>query len=141
MENDRADGGFSASGVLVPMGALGAAIAAVIVIGPATAGQIQAIAFAAAACAVGIVTAWAVKIRRVTTPAARVTSSLAAAAMRIFPALAALGWLQSSGDGLRSSGASKYLVLFYLAGLAAEVVQAASKGRRGPRDSPRDEAI
>lgn len=123
------------------MGALSAAIAVALAIGPASVVQLQAIAFAAAVCAVGIVTAWALKIRRVTTPAARVSSSLAAMAMRIFPALAALGWLQSAGDGLRSAGASKYLVAFYLAGLAADVIRVASQGQQGPRGRPGDEAI
>jgi hypothetical protein len=43
--------------------------------------------------------------------------------LRIFPALVALGWLQTpAGSRLREAGAGEMLLAFYLAVLAADVI-------------------
>ena len=86
-------------------------------------GRAEAVGFAAAVCLGGGVAGWAVAQWRGTTPAARVAAALAVVALRIFPALAALGWLQTpAGLRLREAGAGGMLVAFYLAVLAADVI-------------------
>jgi hypothetical protein len=86
-------------------------------------GRAEAVGFASAVCLGGGVAGWAVAQWRGTTPAARVSGALAVVALRIFPALAALGWLQTpAGLRLREAGAGGMLVAFYLAVLAADVI-------------------
>jgi heme A synthase len=81
-----------------------------------------AVGFAAAVCLGGVVGGWAAALWRGSTPAARVTAALAVVALRIFPALVALGWLQTpAGFRLREAGAGGMLVAFYLAVLAVDV--------------------
>ena len=83
----------------------------------------EAVGFAAAVCLGGGVAGWAVAQWRGTTPAARVSAALAVVALRIFPALAALGWLQTpAGSRLREAGAGGMLLVFYLAVLAADLI-------------------
>jgi len=43
-------------------------------------------------------------------------------ALRIFLPLAAMGWLQAGGSGLREAGAGKFLLIFYLAVLATDIL-------------------
>ena len=86
-------------------------------------GRAEAVAFAAAVCLGGGVAGWAVSQWRGATPAARVSAALAVVALRIFPALAALGWLQTpAGSRLREAGAGGMLLALYLAVLAADVI-------------------
>ena len=86
-------------------------------------GRAEAVGFASSVCLGGGVAGWAVSKWRGTTPAARVSGALAVVALRIFPALAALGWLQTpAGSQLREAGAGGMLVAFYLAVLAADVI-------------------
>jgi len=83
----------------------------------------QAVGFAVAACLVGLLGGWAAAQWRGGTPAARVSATLAVVGLRIFPALAALGWLQTPGGSrLREAGAGEMLLAFYLAVLAADVI-------------------
>ena len=85
-------------------------------------GRATAVGFAAAVCLGGVVGGWAAALWRGSTPAARVTAALAVVALRIFPALAALGWLQTQAAfRLREAGAGGMLVAFYLAVLAVDV--------------------
>ena len=85
-------------------------------------GRATAIGFAAGVCLGGVVGGWAAARMPGTTPAARVSAALAVVALRIFPALAALGWLQTPAGGrLREAGAGGMLVAFYLAILAVDV--------------------
>lgn len=85
--------------------------------------RLDAVWFAAAVCLGGIAGSWAAARRTATTPAARVATSLAVVSLRIFPALAALGWLQTtSGNRLRQAGAGEMLVACYMAVLAADVI-------------------
>jgi hypothetical protein len=86
-------------------------------------GRNEALGFAAAACVAGLLGGWAAAQWRGATPAARVSATLAAVGLRIFPALAALGWLQTpAGSRLREAGAGEMLLVFYLAVLAADVI-------------------
>lgn len=129
--------GSSASGIVVslvvPLGVLAAAACAALASGPPTPDGTSAVLFAAGVCGVGCVAAWAVNQPRRTSPAGRVAASLAATSLRLAPALVALGWLQASGDGLAASGAGGYLVSFYLATLAADVIRTIMMSRDGAR--------
>ncbi len=113
----RAPGLFSAAGVI--------ALAAVTAFfwGWTSPERLRAIAFAAAVSLGGAVGAWFAGLWPATTPAGRVTASLATVALRIFPALVALAWLQAGGAELRAAGAGELLVIFYLAALAVEVIR------------------
>lgn len=85
--------------------------------------RFEAVGFAAAVCLGGVAGGWAAARWRGTTPAARVSATLAVVALRIFPALAALGWLQTpAGLRLREAGAGGVLVTCYLSVLAADVI-------------------
>jgi hypothetical protein len=90
--------------------------------------RLRAIAFAATVCFTGACAAWCVGLWPATTPSARVTASLGTVALRIFPALFALGWLEVAGADLRAAGAGELLAFFYLAVLAAEVIRTIMKG-------------
>jgi hypothetical protein len=109
--------------LVVPLVVLAAAVLAALVSGPPPPDGQSAVLFAAAVCGVGCVAAWAVNQPRRTSPAGRVAAPLAATSLRLAPALVALGWLQASGGGLAASGAGGYLVGFYLATLAADVIR------------------
>ncbi len=115
------------------IGPVAVAALAALAVGPATPGRRRAIAFAAAVCTVGSLAGWAAGRRARATPAGRVTAALAAMGLRLGPALVALGWLQSAGGPLAADGADGYLVIFYLATLAAEVIRTIMNERRGAR--------
>jgi hypothetical protein len=129
--------GSSARGIVVslvvPLGVLAAAACAALVSGPPTPDGKSAVLFAAGVCGVGSVAAWAVSQPRLTSPAGRVAAPLAATSLRLAPALVALGWLQTSGSTLAASGAGGYLVSFYLATLAADVIRTIMMSRDGAR--------
>lgn len=91
-------------------------------LGPATAGHRHAVLFAAAVCLAGSIVAWTVGLRSSRSAAGRVSVPLAALGLRLFPALAALAWLQAAGADLRAAGADRLLVFFYLAALAVDLV-------------------
>jgi len=99
----------------------------------------EAVGFAAAVCLGGGVAGWAAAQWRGVTPAARVSAALAVVALRIFPALAALGWLQTpAGLRLREAGAGGMLLVFYLAVLAADVILNIMGSRgSGPTPGPK----
>ncbi len=102
----------------VLLGATGAAIA--------TAGDTpraaEAIAFAATICLVGGIGGWVVARWPSRNPALGVAKGLAAVTLRIFLPLMALGWLQTGGTGLRAAGADRYVLIFYLALLATDIL-------------------
>lgn len=110
-----------------------AAAAAAWMIGPVAPSHRQAVSFAALVCLGGNLLAWLAGLRRATSAAGRVTASLAGLGLRLFPALAALGWLQTSGADLRAAGADRLLVFFYLAALAVDLGRIMMERRREPR--------
>ena len=128
-------------GLLIPVAVVMAAAAAAFVIGPNSPERNRAIGFAAGVCAAGAFAAWFAALLPVTSAAGRVAAPLAAVSLRIFPALVALGWLQARGASLRAAGADRFLVGFYLAMLAAEVIRAIMEGRGGARSRGNDEVI
>ncbi len=82
----------------------------------------EAVACAAAICLVGSLGGWLIARWPSTTPSMGVTKGLAAVALRIFLPLAGLGWLQAGGRDLREAGADRFLLVFYLALLATDVL-------------------
>jgi hypothetical protein len=119
--------------LVVPLVVLAAATLGAIFGGPEMPDRTSAVLFAASTCGVGSVAAWAVSQPRRTSPAGRVAAPLAATSLRLAPALVALGWLQTSGSTLAASGAGGYLVSFYLATLAADVIRTIMVSRDGAR--------
>lgn len=128
-------------GLLIPVAVIVAAATIAFGIGPNSPERNRAIGFAAGVCAAGAFAAWFATLLPATSAAGRVAAPLAAVSLRLFPALVALGWLQSRGAGLRAAGADRFLVGFYLAMLAAEVIRAIMEGRRGARSRGNDEVI
>lgn len=82
----------------------------------------DAVAFAAGVCCMAIGGTWIAARRPGGTPAARTVASLGVVCLRVFPALAALGWLQTRGGTLRDAGAGELLVIFYLVVLAVDLI-------------------
>lgn len=132
-ETGHSAGAGGACTLIGPLVVVAVAALAACAIGPATPGRRRAIVFAAAVCAVGSLASWAAGRRARATPAGRVTAALAAMGLRLGPALVALGWLQSAGGTLAADRAGAYLVIFYLAALAAEVIRTIMVERRGAR--------
>lgn len=85
-------------------------------------GRVQAITVAAGICLAGSLGGWFVGRLAPTDPARTVAMGLAAVCLRFFPALAALAWLQSAGDRIRAHGAAEWLLVFYLAVLATDIL-------------------
>ena len=129
----------SLSGMAVQAAVLAVAAAIAWVGGSDRPDGAEAVGFAAAACLGGAVGGWAAARWSGATPAARVTAALAVVALRIFPALVALGWLQTQpGARLRAAGAGGMLVVFYLAVLAVDVILNIMGSRgSGPPSGPK----
>lgn len=84
--------------------------------------RVPAIAFAAGIALVGGLGGWLAGRQRTTEPARAVGANLAAVCLRFFPALAAVAWLHVAGGRLRENGATEWLLGFYLASLATDVL-------------------
>jgi apolipoprotein N-acyltransferase len=121
-------------GLVIPTVVVLLAASVALANGPASPERTRAIGFAAGVCLTGAFAAWFVTLPPVASAAGRVAAPLAAVSLRIFPALLALGWLQARGTALRAAGADRFLVGFYLAMLAAEVIRAimeeSTRGRK-----------
>jgi len=128
-------------GGLIAPAAVAAAAAAALALAPPDAERRRAIAFAAGVCLTGTIAAWLVGFWPVRTPSARVTASLAATGLRLFPALLGLGWLQAGGGDLAAAGAGESLVIFYLVSLAAELIRTIMAVAAQPRRPRQDEVI
>ena len=129
----QAPEGSAAAGIIIPLAVVAVLAVAAVVASPATPGRGRAVAFAAGVCSLGCAAAWAVGRVRTASPAGRVTAPLAATSLRLAPALVALGWLQTGGRPLADAGAGEFLVGFYLAALAAEVIRMIIAERAGAR--------
>ena len=82
----------------------------------------EAIAFAATICLAGGVGGWVVARWPTTNPALGVAKGLGAVTLRIFLPLVAMGWLQAGGGWLREAGADRFVLIFYLAMLATDIL-------------------
>jgi hypothetical protein len=95
----------------------------------------EAVGFAAAVCLFGAFGGWIVARWPVRNPAIAVAKGLGAVTLRIFLPLVALGWLQSGGGWLRAAGADRFLLFFYLALLATDIVLHIIGSRNSPGSS------
>jgi hypothetical protein len=102
-------------------------------------GRLQAIAITAGICLAGSLGGWIVGRLAFTDPGQAVAVGLAAVCLRFFPALAALAWLQSAGVRLREHGAAKWLLVFYLAVLATDILLHMIGARVAPGGGARSE--
>lgn len=118
-ENARRRGGFRVAGFACTLLAITAVASVALALGHDT----SAVAFAAGVTLVGVGGGWLAAWRPGDTPSARVAGGLASVALRMLPALVALGWLQAAGGRLREAGAGEILLLTYLAALAVEIVR------------------
>ncbi|GEM_PF-6835821 len=126
---DLPDRPRAVGGIWLPSGAVLAVSAAAWVRVHGRPEEARAVAFAAAVCLLGTVASWMAMRPRAGSAAGLVVGPLVATALRLFPALAALGWLQTRGNELRAAGAGEWLVVFYLAMLAAEIARTMMSGR------------
>lgn len=115
-----------------------AALVAVALIGSAPRPErVLAIGFAAGVCLAGSLAGWFAGRLRPADPALAVGAGLAAVSLRFFPALAAVTWIAAEGGSLRIGGAAEWLLIFYLAVLATDIllhiIGARNDGFRGDR--------
>lgn len=118
-------------GAAIQVAALAAAAGIALAAGPGGPQRGAAVTFAAGVCLVAVAGAWCAASRPGVTPAARTAAAMGAVCLRIFPALAALGWLQTRGESLREGGAGELLVVFYLVVLAVDLILNIVGSRRG----------
>lgn len=123
MTNRTPERGTMRTGVgLVVLGTvLGMAVLGAAWTGDGSPSRSRAIAFSAAVCGLAALGGWIVARWPVRTPGMAVAGGLAAVALRLALPLAALGWLQTYGRDLRTVGADRLLLIFYLALLATDV--------------------
>ena len=120
---NRAAGlGWTLFGTAVLAAVLAAAAGLAIVAGGETPRTTEAVTFAATICLAGGVGGWIVARWPTTNPASGVAKSLGAVTLRIFLPLVAMGWLQAGGGWLREAGADRFVLIFYLALLATDIL-------------------
>jgi hypothetical protein len=102
-------------------------------------GRVAAIRLAAGVCLFGSLSGWIAGRCARQDPALAVAASLAAICLRIFPPLAALAWIRSAGETWRESGAAEWLLIFYLALLATDILLHIIGSRAGGRGGARAE--
>jgi hypothetical protein len=120
--NRAAELGWTLFGTAVLAAVLAAAAGLAIVAGGETPRTSEAVAFAATICLAGGVGGWIVARWPTTNPASGVAKSLGAVTLRIFLPLVAMGWLQAGGGWLREAGADRFVLIFYLALLATDIL-------------------
>ena len=114
--------GWTLFGTAVLAAVLAGAAGLSIVAGGETPRTSEAVAFAATICLAGGVGGWIVARWPTTNPASGVAKSLGAVTLRIFLPLVAMGWLQAGGGWLREAGADRFVLIFYLALLATDIL-------------------
>lgn len=90
--------------------------------GDRTPGRAQVIMVMAGICLAGSLGGWLIGRFEPTDPAQAVAMGLGVVCIRFLPGLAALAWLQSAGGRLREHGAAEWLLVFYLALLASDIL-------------------
>ncbi len=105
---------------LVAVAAIAAAVA--LSAGELRPGRGAAIGLAAGVCLFGSLSGWIAGRWAPRNAALAVAAGLAAVCLRVFPPLAALAWIQAAGEKWRESGAAGWLLIFYLALLATDIL-------------------
>ena len=114
--------GWTLFGTAVLAAVLASAAGLAIVAGGETPQTSEAVAFAATICLAGGVGGWIIARWPTSNPASGVANGLGAITLRIFLPLAAMGWLQAGGGWLREAGADRFVLIFYLAMLATDIL-------------------
>ena len=118
----RAELGWTLFGTAVLAAVLAGAAGLAIVAGGETPRTSEAVAFAATICLAGGVGGWIIARWPTSNPASGVANGLGAITLRIFLPLVAMGWLQAGGGWLREAGADRFVLIFYLAMLATDIL-------------------
>ena len=114
--------GWTLFGTAVLAAVLASAAGLAIVAGGETPQTSEAVAFAATICLAGGVGGWIIARWPTSNPASGVANGLGAITLRIFLPLVAMGWLQAGGGWLREAGADRFVLIFYLAMLATDIL-------------------
>lgn len=126
------------AGASLLVGVLAVAVAYAVLTGLDTPGRRRAIGFAAGVCLASSLGGWLAGRIAPANPARAVACGIGAVGLRIFPLLAALGWLQTAGESFRRDGAGEWLLIFYLLLLATDIflhIMASRGGRDGGASS------
>jgi len=114
--------GWTLFGTAVLAAVLASAAGLAIVAGGETPRTSEAVAFAATICLAGGVGGWIIARWPTSKPVSGVAKGLGAVTLRIFLPLVAMGWLQAGGGWLREAGADRFVLIFYLAMLATDIL-------------------
>ena len=109
-------------GTIVLLAVLAAAVVIALAVSDGTPSSRRAVAFTAAVCGGGAVAGWLISRWPCRNPATTVAVGLTAVVFRLATPLVALAWLQTGGQALQSHGADRFLVGFYLALLATDII-------------------
>lgn len=109
-------------GALVLVAVLALALSVSLATGGRQPARLKAIGSVAGICLAGSLAAWFVARSAPADPARAVAAGLGAVVLRLFPPLATLGWLQSAAPEFRDHGAAEWLLIFYLALLATDIL-------------------
>lgn len=109
-------------GAIVLMTVVATITAVALAVGDRGPERLQAIWGSAAVCLAGGLGGWLAGRIRPAQPSAAVGAGIAAICLRFFPALAALIWLQAAGGQFCEHGAAEWLLVFYLAVLATDIL-------------------
>lgn len=112
---------WTAAGVGAFLVAVATAGGAAITAGDRRPESLEAIAFAAGISLAGGLSGWLLERSRPRAAGHAIAAALGAVCLRVFPALAALAWLQGAGGRLRENGAAGWLLVFYLTTLATDI--------------------
>lgn len=137
---------WTAGGALILVAVLSLALTVSLAMGDSQPARQKAIGSMAGICLAGSLAAWFVARSSPTDPGRAVAAGLGAVLLRLFPPLATLGWLQAAGPEYREHGAAEWLLIFYLALLATDILlhimesrafdgcHAGPTGRTGPEN-------
>lgn len=130
------DPAWTAIGAATLVAVVAGGVTAALAVGDRGPDRVRAILFAGLVCLVAGLGGWFAGRLRPSSPARVVAAALAAVGIRFFPALLAVAWLQSAAGGLAGHGAGEWLLVFYLAVLATDILLHIMGARRDRGTAP-----